>query len=119
VLKLGLAPGDVQAVPAPLVRQDRTYAAMVALRQWFEEQGSIPARVHLVTRGAHARRSRSLLQHAFGERVEVGVTAVPTRDYDPAHWWRSSAGVREVIGEALAYGYVLCFAPKPEPADPR
>jgi hypothetical protein len=116
VLKLGLDPGDIQAVPAPLVRQDRTYTAMVALRQWFEQHGSMPAKVQLFTRGAHARRSRSLLQHAFGEGVEVGVTAVPTRDYDPAHWWRSSAGVREVIGEALAYGYVFWFAPESEVA---
>lgn len=116
VLKLGLDAGDVQTVPAPPVRQDRTYAAMVALGQWFERHGSMPAKVHLVTRGPHARRSRALLRHAFGEQVNVGVTAVPIREYDAAHWWRSSAGVRDVVGEALAYSYVLWFAPEAEPA---
>ena len=112
LLKLGLAAEEVQAVPAPPVRQDRTYAAMIALRHWFEQHGSMPAKVHLVTRGPHARRSRLVLQHALGERVEVGVTAVPVLEYDTVHWWRSSAGVRDVIGEALAYSYVRWFPPE-------
>lgn len=112
--KLGLPAEEVQAVPAPPVRQDRTYAAMITLRHWFEHHGSMPAKVHLVTRGPHARRSRLLMRHALGQHLEVGVTAVPIQEYDTVHWWRSSAGVRDVIGEALAYGYVLWFAPEAE-----
>jgi len=48
--------------------------------------------------------------------VNLGVTALAETDYDPGHWWRSSAGVRTVIGETLAYGYarVLFRAPKEE-----
>jgi hypothetical protein len=33
-------------------------------------------------------------------------------DYDPGHWWRSSDGFREVIGEVIAYFYARsCFLP--------
>lgn len=114
LLKLGLNPNKVQAVPAPLVPQDRTYTALIALRDWFQDHRTMPAKVHLITRGPHARRSRLLLQHAMDKQVQVGVTAVPVREYDTVHWWRSSAGVRDVIGEALAYGYVFWFRPEPE-----
>ena len=114
LLKLGLSPSEFQAVPAPLVRQDRTYTAMIALREHFQQHRMMPNKVNLITRGPHARRSRLLLQHALGKEIQVGVTAVPNRDYDAVHWWRSSPGVRDVIGEALAYGFFFLFRPAPE-----
>jgi hypothetical protein len=58
---------------------------------------------NVVTEDAHARRTRLLFQKAFGHGVRVGIISIPNRDYDAKHWWRSSEGVREVIGEAIAY----------------
>lgn len=113
LLKLGLSSNDVQAVPAPWVRQDRTYTAAVTLRDFLRQHGIAASKVHLISEGPHARRSRLLVQKAFGKRAEVGVTSVPVRDYDPQHWWRSSTGVRGVIGETLAYLYArLLFYPQ-------
>jgi hypothetical protein len=115
LLKLGLTTNEVQAVPAPLIRQDRTYMSAVTLRKWLLEHGASPTRLHLMTEGPHARRSWLLFEKAFGGGVSVGITAIPVRDYDPKHWWRSSAGVRGVIGEALAYAYArLLFWPGAE-----
>jgi hypothetical protein len=37
------------------------------------------------------------------------VIAVSNPDYDPKDWWRYSDGVREVIGETIAYIYARCF----------
>jgi hypothetical protein len=105
LLESGLNANEVQAVPSALVRKDRTYAEAAALRKWMRDSGVAFTTVHLITEGAHARRSRLLFQRALGSGVTVGVTSVPSNDYDPEHWWRSSAGVREVVGETLAYGY--------------
>ncbi len=114
LLKLGLSTNSVQAVPGPLVRRDRTYSSAVALKKWFEDHGTVPSKVNLLTVGPHARRSRLMFEKAFGKGVMVGVTALPVRDYDPAHWYRSSQGFRAVTGEAMAYGYARFFfrAPK-------
>ncbi len=113
LVKMGLSSNEVQAVPAPGVQQDRTYAAAVALRQFLRQHGIAAAKVHVLTEGLHARRSRLLFQKALGKKVQVGVTSIPVPDYDPRHWWRSSAGVRGVIGETLAYLYArLFFYPK-------
>ena len=105
LVKLGLSTNEVQAVPAPLVQQDRTYTSAVTLRKWLREHSVQPAQLHLISEGPHARRSWLLFEKAFGREVTIGVTAVPAEGYDPKRWWRSSLGVRGVIGEALAYGY--------------
>ena len=58
--------------------------------------------------GAHARRSRLLFAHALGDGFDVGVIPIVDRRFDPAHWWRSSAGVRVTIDETIAYAYARC-----------
>jgi len=105
LIKMGLSSNSVQAVPGPLVRRDRTYSSALALKTWFEEHGTVPEKVNLVTVGPHARRSRLMFQKAFGKGVTVGVISIPVRDYDPARWYRSSQGFRAVTGEAMAYCY--------------
>jgi hypothetical protein len=61
--------------------------------------------INVLTEEAHARRTRLLFQKAFGDEVKVGIISVPSPDYDSKHWWRYSEGVREVIGEGIAYIY--------------
>ena len=53
--------------------------------------------------------SYEYLQKAFGPSVKIGVISVPDPDYDPKHWWRYSEGVREVLGESIAYIYARIF----------
>jgi hypothetical protein len=105
LLKLGMSTNEVEAVPAPRVHRDRTYASAVALRKWFAEHGLAPNKLNLMTGGPHARRSRLLFTKALGKDVSVGVVAMRTSEYDPQHWWRSSQGFRLVTGEAIAYAY--------------
>jgi uncharacterized SAM-binding protein YcdF (DUF218 family) len=115
LLALGMSSNVVQAVPAPRVKQDRTYACAVALRKWVEEHGIQPGRINLVTVGPHARRSRLLFQKGFGKDMPIGVVAVPEPDYDARHWWHSSLGFRSVTGEAIAYMYArFLFRPTQE-----
>jgi hypothetical protein len=107
--KLGISSNELQTVAAPWVRQDRTYTAALSLANWLRTNGARPTKVNLITQDTHARRSRLLFQQAFGKDVKVGVTAMPPEDYDPQRWWRSSMGVRSVIGETIAYGYARLF----------
>ena len=116
LMKLGLESNAVQAVPAPQVRQDRTYNSAVALKKWLIGQGITPERIHLISDGPHTRRSRLLFQKAMGPGVVIGVTSVPSKDYDEEHWWHYSTGVRNVIGEGLAYLYArFIFSPPKQP----
>lgn len=117
LVKFGLDSNVVQAVPAPHVVRDRTYSSALALKHWFQDHQLAPASINLFTVGPHARRSRMLFQRALGKDIQVGVFALEEDDFDPKHWWRTSEGVRTVIGETLAYGYArfLFHPPKENP----
>lgn len=105
LLGSGLATNEVEAVPAPFVQRDRTYAAAVSLKEWLDKHQLDIKAINLITVGPHARRSRLLFQKALGKDYKVGVISLSLTDYDPKHWWRSSSGVRIVTSELLAYGY--------------
>jgi hypothetical protein len=116
LIKLGMNTNDLQAVPTGATRRDRTYAMALSVKHWLQQHDLSPTKVNLVTGGPHARRSRLIFEKAFGKGVTVGVIAIPANDYDEKHWWRSSQGVRTIIGETLAYGYArLFFYPRDEP----
>jgi hypothetical protein len=115
LVKLGLSTNAVQAVPAPEVRQDRTYTSAVSLAKWLRDHRETPSAFHLLGEGPHTRRSWLMCQKGLGDEARVGVTSVPVRTFDPQHWWRYSAGVRSVIDEFVAYLYArLVFRPPRE-----
>ena len=105
----GVPTNSIQIVPARAVGRDRTYTAAVALRDWFREHNLPLQSINVVTADAHARRTRLLFEKALGKDVAVGIISVPDPDYDPKRWWRYSEGVREVLGEAIAYAYARFF----------
>jgi hypothetical protein len=103
--KYGLADQFVQMVPSRVMDRDRTYGSAVALRNWFREHNMRVSGIDVLTENVHARRTQLLFQKAFGRHVPVGIIAVPNPDYDPKRWWCYSDGVREVLGESIAYLY--------------
>jgi DUF218 domain-containing protein len=107
--KRGVPGAFVQMVPSHVIDRDRTYSSAVALRDWFREHNTPVHSINVLTVDAHARRTCLLYQKAFGRNVTVGIIAVSNPDYDPKQWWHNSDGVREVIGESIAYIYARFF----------
>ena len=107
--KFGVRDDLVQMVPSRVIDRERTYSSAVALRDWFREHNTPVHSINVLTEGPHARRTRLLYQKAFGKNMTVGIIAVSNPDYDPTQWWRYSDGVREVIGESIAYIYAKFF----------
>lgn len=92
-----------------VTKKDRTYHSALAVNQWLAQHGVSVRFINVATLGPHARRSRLLYEKAFGKDVQVGVIGLQDRKYDPNHWWQSSEGVREVLGEGIAYIYARFF----------
>ena len=105
LVKAGLPAAQVQMVPSHVSGRDRTYSSALALRDYFATNGMAVKCFNVLTEDVHARRTRLLFQEAFGREATVGIIAVPDPDYDPDHWWRYSEGVREILGECIAYLY--------------
>jgi hypothetical protein len=111
LIRVGMSKNALEAVSAPLVRQERTYTSAVALKTWLREHDADARNINVVSLGVHARRSRLLFQKAFGENSRVGIIAVENRDYDPGRWWQYSQGVRTVVDEFVAYIYAIVVFP--------
>ncbi len=112
LLRLGGGTNAVQAVPAPRVQLDRTYASAVALKNWLDSHAITETNFNVISLGPHSRRSRLLFEKALGKNYNVGVIAVGNQEYDTNHWWESSSGVRTMMDESIAYLYVrLSFRP--------
>ena len=109
MIAFGLSRESVQAVAAPRVERDRTYTSAVALKRYLLQHGGLPQALDVVTVGPHARRTRLLFAYALSPQTRVGILAVPSSDYNPRRWWKSSAGVRAVLDEAIAYVYAKLF----------
>ena len=107
---------QLMPVPCRVMERDRTYSSAFMLREHFRTNSFRPASINLITDSVHARRSRLLFQRALGPDIQVGVIAVPPADYHAERWWRYSAGVKEVVGETIAYIYARIFF---QPHDPR
>ena len=107
--KFGVRDDLVQMVPSRVIARERTYSSAVALRDWFRDHNLAIHSFNLLTEDCHARRTQLLYQEAFGKKVTVGIIAVSNPDYNPKDWWRYSDGVREVIGESIAYIYARFF----------
>ena len=103
--KIGMKSDLIQPIPCLVSLRDRTYNSALAVKKWLQDNDPAVKSIDVVTLGPHARRTRLLFQMALGNKITVGVIAVEDRDYDPAHWWRTSEGVRTVIGEGIAYLY--------------
>lgn len=109
----GVPPQSIAVVSTPESARDRTFLSAVMVREWLEQSGLAVHGLDVFSEGAHSRRTWRLYRKAFGDDLAVGVrTAAP--EYDAAAWWRSSAGAKDVLGEAVAWGFsVCCFHPGP------
>jgi hypothetical protein len=109
--KLGFEEGQIVAVPNQTVDRDRTYAAALEVRKWLLKNPSFDGAT-LITKGPHARRSFITFKRVLPSGFELGVCAVPPRDYDPQRWWASSEGFRTVASEGIAYIYARFIGPR-------
>ena len=110
--KLGLSDRQAIAVPAPTVQKDRTYHSALALRAWLTENEKDLKSLNVVTHACHARRTRLLFEKAIPGQPAIGVIAFDGVEYNAGNWWRCSAGVRDAVGELVAYAYArLLFRP--------
>lgn len=109
IRSIGFNSNQLIAIPAKSVQRDRTFAAAVAVKDWIEKTNAPIQAINVYSSGVHARRTWLLFQKAFGSKIQVGIIAADDPEYDDLHWWKSSAGVRKVMSEAIAYVYAKVF----------
>jgi uncharacterized SAM-binding protein YcdF (DUF218 family) len=105
----GVPAAAIVAVPAPPSAQERSFLNAVMLRDWLAHSELRADALNVVSSGVHCRRSWLLHQMAFGPKYQVGIIAAAPRGYDPAAWWRTSLGAKDVLGEAISWLWTELF----------
>ena len=108
-IALGFDSANVIVIPEGDILKDRTYTSELSLKKYFDKHQISSADVDVLALGCHARRSRILFQLALGENYNVGIIAVPDNSFNINKWWKTSKGVRTVVGETIAYIYAKIF----------
>ena len=110
----GIQSDLIAAVPAPRSAQERTFLSAVMFRESAQRLGIALDAVDIFSSGPHARRTRLLYQMALGQKVRVGILAARPDDFDPEAWWRTSAGVEQMLFQSFGFVWVkCCFWPGP------
>ena len=108
----GVSAEKIITVSVPSVKNDRTYAAALEVKKQLTEKGLVPASIDVVSLGPHSRRTWMIYQMVFSPDIQVGIYSIRPRNYNSEQWWSSSAGVRAIISETIAYLYArLIFNP--------
>lgn len=99
----GVASDVVVAVPAPAASRQRSYLNAETVHEWAARSGAVVDALDVFSSGPHSRRSWILYSAAFGPRVRVGIIPAVPSTYDTQDWWRTSAGAKDVLSEAIAW----------------
>ena len=81
----------------------------MALSRKLQSRQISPGGMNIFTVGPHARRTHMVYARLFSKQAQVGVISHSNQTYDAQHWWKSSAGFKAVLGEALSLAYQWLF----------
>jgi hypothetical protein len=112
LVAMGLKSTNIIKVPSPKSQKDRTYHSALKVREYLLTDTRFRS-IDLLSDSVHSRRSWYLYRRACEPEIKVGVISAKNPEFDAAHWWRSSNGVRIVLNESIAYLYArLVFNPE-------
>lgn len=102
---LGVPADRIVVCPVPATDSHRSRAMAAAVRETLVRNGIKPRGLNTVAPAAHARKSLLAYRRALASSFPVGIIAVPTGDYDPARWWKSSQGAKWVVANGVGWLY--------------
>ena len=108
-IALGLDPKQVIPVPNQTVDINRTAASAEAVKQWLLTSDLEVKAINIYSYDVHTRRSWLVFKTILGPDIKVGAIAFCPPSSGP--WWKTSAGLKSVIVESLAYLYTKLIWP--------
>ncbi|MDJ0729594.1 MAG: ElyC/SanA/YdcF family protein [Crocosphaera sp.] len=108
-IALGLDPNQVVRVPNTTVEVNRTAASAEAVKQWLLGSDLEIKAINLYSYDVHTRRSWLVFRTILEPDIKVGAIAFSPPSSPP--WWKTSAGVKSVIVETIAYLYTKLIWP--------
>lgn len=108
----GVPAERILVCPVKPALSHRSHALAVSVGEEIRRQGIAPKGLNTLSPSAHARKTWLAYRRAMASRFPVGIISVPTGDYDPARWWKSSSGGKWVILNGFGWLYELVVGPR-------
>jgi hypothetical protein len=105
LVALGFNRQKLQIVSTAYTPECRTQNAAIALKHYLATSDNPVQSINVFTLGPHARRTWLVFRRVFPSPTTLGIIAAKVLAYEPKGWWKSSEGVRTVVGELIAYLY--------------
>ncbi len=105
----GFPTNQLRVAPGPKTWRHRTYHSAVAVRETIDALETKLRGINVVTLGPHGRRTHLTFDKVFGTNHAVGIVSLPSADYEPTAWWKTSAGTKHIVTESLAATYEWLF----------
>lgn len=108
----GVPEDKILVCPVRSAISHRSYSLALSVGEELRRQGITPKGINTLSPSAHARKTLLAYRRALSSRFPVGIISVPTGDYDPARWWKSSVGGKWVILNGFGWLYELFAGPR-------
>ena len=105
VIALNVPKEQIITISSPFTPKDRTAASAKAVKDWIAQSSTQIKTVNIYSYDAHTRRSWWIFKTVLEPEIKVGAIAHPSLNYDSTSWFTSSAGVRSVVSETIAFLY--------------
>lgn len=105
IVAMGISRNRIIECYATETDSQRSEAMAIAVRDTLLHGGIATKGVNLIAPAAHARKTWLVYHRTLASEAPVGIIAVPTGDYDPAHWWRTTQGAKWVISNGIGWVY--------------
>ena len=107
--RLGIPEDRLKPLLVPSFDNNRSFVAVLTLRDWLEEQNQFPKSIDVVSNYAHSRRTHMLYRFAFADtNVDIGVVAAANPKLPLTGWWKQSASAKTVISEFAGWIRTAC-----------
>lgn len=108
----GIPPERIVVCIASETNSHRSHAMALSVRDAVLHAGFEPKGMNIMAPAAHARKTWLAYRRAMGPEFPVGIVAVPTEDYNPAYWWKTSQGAKWVIANGVGWLYEWVAGPR-------
>ncbi len=105
--QIGFPKEKLILAPSRDVENQRTYEMALAARRAMSNYTNNLSGINIVTRGAHARRTKAVYRKVFGSGVAVGAIAWRPDVSHGLAWWKSSTRSKELLDETFGYAFEL------------
>ena len=107
LIRMGVDPSRIVAVPAEGTNINRTLKSALAFRDWLKESKCQVKGINIISFGPHARRKWMIYDKILGKNYSVGIIYLP--DYDNHNFLREIfKELREFFG-LVYYWIILLF----------